>query len=93
MDSLDTNKFRNYISNIQVFGTIYYVNSYIDTAVLNVFSILTFRGKQGQDFWQEEWYTKHILLLMFYMFHTLGPEDGIMMQKQAVAQYPSIQYY
>jgi len=30
---------------------------------------------------------------MFYMFHTLGPEDGIMMQKQAVAQYPSIQYY
>jgi len=50
MDSLDTNKFRNYISNIQVFGTIYYVNSYIDTAVLNVFSILTFRGKQGQDF-------------------------------------------
>lgn len=90
MDSLDTNKLSNYISNIQVFGTIYYVNSHIDTAVLNVCSIFTFRGKQGQEFSQEEWYTKHILLLMF---QTLGPEDGMMMQKQAVAQYPSIQYY
>lgn len=93
MDSLDTNKFSNYISNIRVFGTIYYVSSEIDTAVLNVCGILTFRSKQGQDFSQEEWYTKHILSLMFYMFHTLGPEDGKMIQKQAVAQYPSIQYY
>jgi hypothetical protein len=54
MDSLDTNKFSNYISNIRVFGTIYYVSSEIDTAVLNVCGILTFRSKQGQDFSQEE---------------------------------------
>lgn len=53
---------------------------------MNVCSILTFRGKQGQDFSQKEWYTKHILLLMFYMFQILGPENGMMMQKQAVAQ-------
>jgi hypothetical protein len=86
-ESSCTNKFSIYISNIQVFGTIHYIKSNKDTAVLNVCSVLTLRGKQGQDFSEEEWYTKHILLLMFYMFHTLGSEDGMMMQKQAVAQY------